>query len=72
MVDPVVKPRITQTDLVPGCVKPRHLEQGLAAVKFSTSENLPDVGDTYPVFFALDTNVLSIWNGTSWVSVTLT
>lgn len=67
----VADKRVTQTDLLPGCVKPRHLEIGLAAIKFGQDAALPADGSTYPAFFALDTFKLYIWTGSVWKSTTL-
>lgn len=67
--DIVSRNRVTQTDVVPGAIKPRHLEAGLAAVKFGLAADRPDEGGTYPIWFALDTGILSIWDGDSWVAI---
>ncbi len=61
--------RITQQMIVPKAVKQRHIDglivfTGLAADR-------PADGKSVKVFFATDTGVLSIWNGTAWKSVTL-
>lgn len=66
----LAKSRVTQTDVIPGAIKPRHFELGTAPIKFGVAENRPDNGSIYPIFFATDTNVLSIWNGSAWVSST--
>jgi len=70
-VDTVVERQITQLDIANGAVKPRHLDQGLAAVKFGLSADRPVAGTVYPVWFSLDTHVLSIWSGETWYAVTL-
>lgn len=62
--------RVTQTAIVPGAIKPRHIENGSALVKFGTAANRPDDGSIYPMYVAYDTNVVSIWNGSAWVSST--
>lgn len=60
---------ITQDRIVPRAIKQRHCEAlliftGLAA-------NRPSGKTDTRAYFATDTNVLSIWNGTAWKSVTL-
>jgi len=59
-----------QSNAVNRSVKQRHLEgdlvfRGLAA-------NRPSGSTEVKVYFATDTNVLSIWNDTSWTSHTIT
>ncbi len=70
--DQVIKPRITQVDVIPGAIKPRHLEIGLAAIKFGLAANRPVSGDIYPVYYAIDTFVLSLWAVDTWKTTTLT
>ena len=69
--DQVVVPRLKQTDVPKGTIKPRHLEIGLSAIKFGESTDRPTDGTVYASYFSIDTNVLSLWNGTAWKSVTL-
>lgn len=62
--------RVYQDDLVNGAVKQRHIE---AMIIFSgLAINRPDGTTEVQAYFATDTNVLSLWNGTSWVSETFT
>lgn len=68
--DTLRRPRVTQTDLLPGCVKPRHFEKGLAAIKFGQSVDRPDDGLLFPIYFSLDTGVMSVWNGETWLTST--
>lgn len=70
MTDIVVEPRVTQTMIVPGAVKPRHLEIGTAPVKFGLSADRPTEGTVYPCYFAIDTFVFSIWTGQTWKTST--
>jgi len=64
--------RLKQADIPKGLIKPRMLEGGLAAMKFGLAADIPDTGAIYPVYFSLDTAVLSIWDGTQWRTVNLT
>jgi hypothetical protein len=66
----VVQPRVNQTMIIPGAVKPRHIEVGSALVKFGMADDRPDDGSVYPVYFAIDTNVMSVYNGTAWKTTT--
>lgn len=61
---------IHQSDLSPQIVKQRHVEakiifMGLAAAR-------PDGSTEVKAYFANDSGVLSIWDGTQWLTVTLT
>lgn len=65
-----VRKLFAQSDAVRRSVKQRHLEgdlifRGLAAKRPSGSSEVK-------IYFATDTNVLSIWNGTAWTSHTIT
>lgn len=58
--------RMTQKDYINRSVKPRHVDglvitPGLAA-------DLPSGNTDVQAYFATDTNVLYLWNGSSWVS----
>lgn len=76
MIDEAVRklPRqkVLQSDVPPQTVKRRHLED--APIVFGLAADRPTEGDANDVraYFATDTNVLSCWNGTSWVSETMT
>lgn len=64
--------RVGQQDIIPGSVKQRHIDGvimffGLAADR---PTNSPET--QIKAYFATDTNVLSLWNGTAWVSETFT
>ena len=63
--------RITQTMFLPGCVKRRAIEDKV--IVFGLAADRPD-DDTsgISVWFATDTDVLSLYNGDDWVSETLT
>lgn len=65
--------RITQQDVVPKGIKQRHIDgmiifSGLAADRPTNSPRVTEV----LAWWATDTGVLSIWNGTSWLSETFT
>lgn len=68
---PTIK-RITQTDIVPRSIKPRHLDNGMFAVRFGLAADLPTDGTEVGAYFALDTSTLYCWNGSAYKSVVLT
>lgn len=59
------------SDLLPGLVKGRNLESGMYAIYFGLSTNRPDGSSHVRAWWSTDTGVLSIWNGTAWLSTTL-
>lgn len=62
--------RVTQTDILPLAVKQRHIQGNIIFTGLAT--NRPTDGSTeVQAYFATDTNALSMWNGTAWVSTTL-
>lgn len=65
------RPVIHQSQILPGTIKARHLGAKLHVVKFGDADDRPDEPGRIKAYFATDTNVLSFYNGTSWVSVTL-
>lgn len=62
--------RIQQQDILPAAVHQRHLFQGLIIFPGLAADR-PDGSTEVQAYFSQDTNVLSIWNGTAWKSVTL-
>jgi hypothetical protein len=68
--------RITQTDLMNSCVKSRHVSEGVNYIRSGLAAARPTTGEEplqgSPIFFATDSNVLSVWNGSAWVTETLT
>lgn len=64
--------RITQVDIVPRSIKPRHLDNGMFAVRFGLAEDLPTDGNEVGAYFAIDTSTLYCWDGSIWKSVVLT
>lgn len=68
--------RIYQWDIPPQVIKNRHQGEPNSYVYSGLAADRPTSGAEVTlgvsIYFATDTNVLSIWNGTSWVSETLT
>lgn len=62
---------IGSSDIPPGTIKQRHITDGYIIVN-GLSANRPSGSTHTKAYFATDTDVLSIWNGSSWVSTTLT
>lgn len=58
-------------DIGTGAVTQRHIGDEYKVIKFGLSTDRPDGSTRTKVFFATDTNVLSIWNGTAWKTTTL-
>ncbi len=71
--------RLYQMDFTPGCVKNAamgepnsYIYSGLASKRPTTGVKLSTTGSGCSVYFETDTGKLRIWNGISWLSVTLT
>jgi hypothetical protein len=71
--------RITQEMVTPQVIKNRamgepnsYVYSGLAADRPTTGVQLASTGKGCSIFWATDTGVLSIWNGTAWLSETFT
>ena len=62
---------IHQSDLLPGIIKPRHIGDNCQVIQFGLAADIPDGSTWIKAYFATDTDELSLWNGNSWVSVTL-
>lgn len=58
---------IHQSDLLPRIIKRRHLQDNV--IVFGTDR--PTTGDDVKVYFNTTTGVLSCWNGSEWLSTTL-
>lgn len=75
-VDFLMSKRIRQVDIVPDSVKQRAMGESNRWVRGGLEADLPVMGEPtsngFAAYFATDTNKLWIWNGTAWVSVTLT
>jgi len=66
--------RITQTMIMPGGVKQRHMGEPNSYITAGLEADLPTgVSVTFGtiIYFATDTSKLYIWNGTAFKSVTL-
>lgn len=59
-----------QADAVPRSVKQRHLESDL--IFRGLAVNRPNGSTSCKIYFATDTNVLSIWNNVGWTTHTIT
>jgi hypothetical protein len=68
--------RVLQADITPNAVKMRHIGEGVRFIRSGISTKRPTDGETclqgQPLFWATDTGVLSIWDGTQWLETTLT
>lgn len=59
-----------QSDILPGMIKRRHIEDKVTV--FGLDADLPtDNSSGISVYFATDTNKLYCYNGSAWVSTTL-
>jgi hypothetical protein len=67
--------RITQTSLVPGAVKQRHIGEGVRFIASGIEADLPTPAPPTQlgtaIFFATDTKKLWIWDGKVWKFVQL-
>ena len=62
--------RIHQSDIPPQTIKTRHVED--AVIKRGLAADLPTEGSQACwAYFATDTGELSIWDGSAWLSTTL-
>lgn len=68
--------RIYQMDITPQAVKNRHLGEPNSYVYAGLAADRPTSGVSVTsgvsIYWATDTGVLSIWNGTAWLSETFT
>lgn len=75
-VDYLLQKRITQVDVVPGSIKQRAMGEANLWVNAGLAADLPSEGlptaEGTSIYFETDTGVLNIWNGTAWLSTTLT
>lgn len=63
--------RIIQQDILPGVIKTRHMGEANRYIIAGLAVNLPtgvDYGESTLMFYATDTDVLYIWDGTAWQS----
>lgn len=68
---PQPKPMIRSLDIMQGEIKQRNLEANTHVIVFGLSSDRPDGGSWTKCWFSTDTGVLSMWNGTAWLSVAL-
>lgn len=63
--------RTGQQMVIPDAIKMRHVGEGVRYLRSGLAANRPTSGEEplqgSAVYFATDTNVLSIWDGNSWV-----
>ena len=67
--------RILQQDIMPTVIKNRHMGEANSYFFSGVASKRPTgatFGNNTTYYFATDTNVLSVWNGTAWKSTTLT
>lgn len=62
--------RVSQTEIIPGAVKARHIGEGPRFTRSGLEADLPESGenatDSNAVYYATDTDTYYIWNGTAW------
>lgn len=69
---PVVDARtLHSSSFLPGIIDQRHVKSPFKMVKFGLAADRPDGSSDVKAYFATDTGALSMWNGSSWLSVTL-
>ena len=62
---------IHQADIPRETIKQGHIERGAMVIFRGLAADRPDGSGEVKAWFATDTNVLSVYNGTAWVGVTL-
>lgn len=65
------KEYIQSQDLSPEIVESRHIAPPFRIIEFGLESALPNGSTRTKAFFATDTNKLYMWNGSAWVSTTL-
>lgn len=62
---------LVQSDILPKTIKQRHIEGTI--IKMGLAADRPSDGGAVGVlcFFSTDSGVLSIWDGSAWLSTTL-
>jgi len=64
---------ISQSSIFPDTIKQRHVGEGVRFIRAGLAASRPTSGEKAgAIYFATDTNVLSIWNGTAWTTHTIT
>lgn len=70
--EPVTRTRAPHSsDYPPGIFEQRHLKSPAKIVYFGLAANRPDGSSSVKAWFATDTGALSMWDGSSWLSTTL-
>mgnify|MGYP006921408599 CR=1 FL=1 len=67
--------RVSQTGVIPGAIKSRHIGEGPRFIRSGLATDLPTEGenatDSSALYYATDTNVLYLWDGSAWKSITV-
>lgn len=73
LISDVATKRIGKNNIIPASISQTHLISGSFVIIFDIASNRPTAGtDRCKAFFATDTNVLSLWNGSAWKTQTFT
>ena len=74
-LDQLENRRIFQQMIVPDAIKMRHMGEANRFFRSGLSADRPTVGETgtdsSAAYFATDTGVLSVWDGSAWLETTL-
>lgn len=62
---------IHSSDITPGAIQQRHIEPNAYLMFFGLSADRPNGSTHIKAYFATDTRVLSMWDGTQWRTTTL-
>jgi len=67
--------RISQQMIIPDAIKMRGMGEANRFVRCGLAADRPTIGETSTdstaLYFATDTGLLSIWNGSAWLETTL-
>ena len=66
---------ISSIDITDGEIRQHHFEAGLKGIKFGLAADRPTTPGTdshFYAYFATDSGVLSCWDGSAWLTTTLT
>ena len=65
-----VKENLDQQDITSDLIKQRHVGEGIRFIRAGTAANRPTSGELNgAIYFATDTAVLSLWDGSAWVTL---
>lgn len=60
------------SEMTPNILTQKHIRNDYAIIKTGLAENKPTEGNAQVIFyFSTDTGEFSYWNGSSWISSTL-